>query len=143
MIKGLVCAFGYEIVAEMGDSCQLKDQVCPPGSVLKLPEKDKCIPEPTGMFPGLLLMVCVILSIPPIISKIIKRESRLVSNLIGFECVMEPAACILTIVQSQVFGIVPVVYLCVFALVFHYCTCLFFTLIYLKTVPTDTAFKHW
>jgi hypothetical protein len=117
-------------------------QICKPGSILN-EARDKCIPEAKGMFPGILLMVCVILSIVPIVSKIMKRESRLVSNLIGFECVMEPVACIILIVQGQVFGITPVVYLCVFALIFHYCTCLFFTLIFLKTVPTDTAFKHW
>jgi hypothetical protein len=71
-----------------------------------------------------------ILIILPIASKIRNRESNLVANFVVFICILEPIGTVVLLVEAIKFGIKPVAYLSGVALIFHFATNIFFTLVY-------------
>lgn len=130
MIPGLKCRFGYEVIPT-GDGCVLKARICEEGNRLNYDET-KCIPGSENWVPFPILILAVLASIVPIVSKVRNKETRLVANLICVLSITETIAIIVQVALANEFGIRPVLFLTGMALCFLYCTNVFFLIIYHK-----------
>ena len=77
------------------------------------------------------------------ISKCKARESRFVANLIVFGSIIEFGGMIVVFMFAYDFGIAPVVYMMLFAILFTVAINLFFFIVFQKQVMNDLVFRHW
>ena len=88
-------------------------------------------------------MLCIALTIFVLISKLVKRETRFVANIIVFWSFVE-IICLFTLIYfAREFGIKPVVYVTLAAVLLHYMINFFFSIIFCYQVKQDKTFRHW
>ena len=106
-------------------------------------DKTKCVPGADEFIYFPILSTCLVLTLIPVLSKITKRETRLIANIIVFWSVME-TICIFGLLWLAVdFGIKPVVYLTLAAVLLHYMINFFFAIVFCNQVRMDKTFRHW
>jgi hypothetical protein len=101
-----------------------------------VPGSDDWIPFP-------LLAFGVLLSLIVALSKCKSRESRFVANMIVFWSFLEFIGMFVVLYYAYRFGIEPVVYLILVAIMFTIAINLFFLVIFQKQVMNDQTFRHW
>lgn len=141
VIPGLICKFGYSLVPS-GDGCALDLSVCEAPDTLNY-DKTKCVPGADDWVPFPILAACLCLTLLVALCKVTRRETRFIANMIVFWSVMETVCMVALIWTAVGFGITPVVYLTLAALLLHYMINFFFAIIFWNQVRQDKTFRHW
>lgn len=128
IIPGLRCPFGWR-VNEMGDGCELVNQVCEKDYELNH-DKTACVPISTFYIPFPILITLAVLCIIPIVSKIRRRKTLITPCFTIFISFLETVAMLVMVAEAYVYGIVPTFYLAIVGLVFTFASNMFFTLMY-------------
>ena len=141
VIPGLICPFGYKVNYE-GNGCELKNQICEVGYELN-GDKTACIPAPTSYIPFPILAVVLLLCLVPIFSRIKSKKTQVIPSLIAFIAPMETVAIAALIIGAKDHGNMLTFYIGLVGFVFLFAGNAFFLLMYVNSVQTDSAFKHW
>ena len=141
VIPGLICPFGYKVNYE-GNGCELKNQICEVGYELN-GDKTACIPAPTSYIPFPILAVVLLLCLVPIFSRIKSKKTQVIPSLIAFIAPMETVAIAALIIGAKDHGNMLTFYIGLVGFVFLFAGNAFFLLMYVNSVQTDSALKHW
>ena len=141
IIPGLICKFGWELIPT-GDGCTLKARICEPPNNLNF-DGTSCVPGSGSWIYFPLLSVCALVTIVVAIAKCKSRESRFVANLIVFWSIIEFIGMLYVWYLAYDFGIAPMVYMMLFAVLLAIAINLFFWIVFVKMVQNDLTFRHW
>ena len=140
-IPGIRCPFGYELIPT-GNACALKAQVCIEPNKLNY-DKTTCVPGSDSFIPFPMLAFCALTTIVVAIGNCKNKESRFIANLIVFWSIIEFLGMCIVLYLAVRFGIAPVVYMFLVAIMFTIATNLFFFVVFQKQVMNDQTFRHW
>lgn len=141
IIPGIRCPFGYELTPT-GNGCTLMAQVCIWPNELNY-DMTSCVPGSDDFIPFPLLIIAIIATIAAVVIKHKKKETRFVATMIVFWSVIEFVGMIVVFYLASKFGIAPVVYMLLIAILLSVATNLFFFVVFLKQIMNDTTFFHW
>lgn len=116
IIPGIRCPFGYDLTPN-GNGCILKAQICLEPNELNY-DMTSCVPGSDAFIPFPLLACCAAVTLIVLISKMKNRESRFIANMIVFWSIIEFVAVLVVFYLSLKFGIKPVVYMILVAIMF-------------------------
>lgn len=131
VINTKICPFGRKLDKFTGE-CYLVNQICEENYELNA-EKTACVPVSNFYIPFPMTIVMLLLCIGPCTSKAMPRfrkQTLLVPSLTMVVGFFETVALLVMILQAQDFGINTTKYLALVALIFIFCSNMFFTLMY-------------
>lgn len=106
-------------------------QICISPNTLNY-DKTTCVPGSDEQIPFPMLAFFFLVALLVSITKCKSRQSRFVANLIVFGSCVETGGMIVVLYFASDFGIKPVVYMMLFALMFHVAINLFFFIVFRK-----------
>ena len=141
VLTGFFCPFGY-IENETKDGCMLDAQVCEGNDILNY-DKTKCIPEPGLLIPFPMVIAAIVCAFYLIKDKKKNPNSRFFASFISVLGLLESFGLVFLVILSKLYGIRPSYSLSLCALLFLIGLNLFFGIVYVKQLKSDSAFKYW
>ena len=126
----------------LGNACELNVQVCKPGYQLNY-AKDRCIPMSGYFAPFPLCIACILLSTIVFGSWLKFKETLVVTNLIAIMSIIETIGIFIQFILAYIMGLYSTFALTLVSFLFLFGSNLFFTLVFLKQIHNDSAFKYW
>ena len=121
----------------------MKAQICIEPNKLNY-DKTTCVPGSEEWLPFPMLAFCVAVILPiAMISKCKSTQSGFVANLIVFGSIVEFLGMFVVLYYAYDFGIAPVVYMMLAAIMFTIAINLFFFIVFQKQIMNDLTFRHW